>query len=106
MPNGRTHIGLIDADLLDGDVFHYRDRNNLEVDAIIHLKNGDWGAIEIKLRSTDGIEEGSSNLLKLKALCMAKKMRPPKFMMVLTAGEYAVKRQDGIYVVPLASLEP
>lgn len=94
------------ADLLDGDVFHYRDRNNLEVDAIIHLKNGDWGAIEIKLRSTDGIEEGSSNLLKLKALCMAKKMRPPKFMMVLTAGEYAVKRQDGIYVVPLASLEP
>ncbi len=93
------------ADTLDGDVYHYRDRNGLEADAIIHLENGKWAAFEIKLHDHDHIEEGARNLLKLSSLIDEQKMRRPEFLMVITATEYAYQREDGVWVVPLACLK-
>lgn len=92
------------AQNLDGDVFYYRDKNNLECDAVIHLKDGRWGAIEIKLGSEDSIEEASKNLLKLANIVDVNTMNTPSFLMVLTAGKYAYRRKDGIYVVPITTL--
>lgn len=92
------------ADTLGGDVYHYRDRNGLEADAIFHLENGKWAAFEIKLHDQDHIEEGTRNLLKLSSLIDEQKMRKPEFLMVITATEYAYQREDGVYVVPFACL--
>lgn len=93
------------ASALDGDVFYYLDSSNLEVDAIIHLNNGKWGAIEIKLGSEDGIESGAKNLIKLSNNVDIDKMNPPSFLMVLTATNMAYKRNDGVYVVPITLLK-
>lgn len=86
---------------LDGEVFFYRDRNGLEADAILHLNNGDWAAVEIKL-GTETINEAAQNLLKLKNII---DMREPKFLMVLTATKYAYQREDGVLVVPIGCLK-
>ena len=94
------------AQKLDGQIYHYRDKSGLEADAVVHLKNGSWGAIEIKLRSKDNIEEGAKHLLALANKIDETKMKPPSFLMILTAGEYAYKRQDGVYVVPVSCLAP
>ena len=82
--------------ILDGEVFYYRDKPGLEADAIIHFKNGKWDAIEIKMGSKE-IEDAAKNLLKLNE-------RTPSFLMVLTAAEYAYRRSDGIYIVPIGCL--
>ena len=93
------------ADALDGSVYHYRDKNGLECDAIIHLRNGQYGLIEIKLGGDKLIEEGCNSLLKLSKLIDAEKMREPSFLMVLTAnGSLAYRRPDGVYVVPIGTL--
>ena len=93
------------ADALDGNVYHYRDKNNLECDAVIHLRNGKYGLIEIKLGGDELIEEGVKTLLKLSALIDIEKMKAPSFMMVLTAnGNLAYKRHDGVLVVPIETL--
>jgi Predicted ATPase (AAA+ superfamily) len=91
------------AQSIDGDLFHYRDSNGLEADAIIHLRDGKWGAIEIKL-GTGEIDKAAKNLLKLNSSIDTDRMRAPSFMMVLTAGKYAYRRNDGIYVVPIGCL--
>lgn len=93
------------ADTLDGEVYHYRDKNGLEVDAVIHLDNGKWAAFEIKLHDSDRIEEGAKNLIKLSNLIDDQKMRKPEFLMVITATEYAYQREDGVWIVPLACLK-
>lgn len=90
---------------IDGEVFYYRDKSGLECDAIIHLHDGRWGAIEIKLGSNDAIEEAAEALLKLKDVVDTDAMNEPSFLMVLTATEYAYKRPDGVYVVPLGCLK-
>ena len=93
------------ADRLDGDVYHYRDKNNLECDAVIHLRNGNYGLVEIKLGGDKLIEEGASALLKLSSLINDEKMKKPSFLMVLTAnGDLAYQRQDGVLVVPIGTL--
>ncbi len=92
------------VDTLGGDVYHTRDRNGLEADAIIHLENGKWAGFEVKLHDQDHIEEGARNLLKLSFLIDEQKMRKPEFLMVITATEYAYQREDGVYVVPFACL--
>ncbi len=92
------------ATYLDGKVFHYRDSNDLECDAIIHLNNGKWGAIEIKLGSEEGINEGIKNLNKLE-LTIDESMKKPSFKMVLTACGPCYKIDD-IYVVPINLLKP
>lgn len=92
------------AQAIDGDVFHYKDGNDLEIDAIVHLRDGRWGAIEIKL-GTGEIDKASKNLLKLKGSIDTEKMRPPEFLMVLTAGEFAYEQDDGVIIVPIGCLK-
>ncbi len=78
---------------------------NLEVDAVITLRNGDWAAVEVKLGSEELIEEGATNLLRLYDRMGPKSMRP-NFMMVLTGSSTAYQRDDGVWVVPLGCLGP
>ena len=92
------------AQTLDGDVFHYRDANGLEIDAIIHLRDGRWGAIEIKM-GTNEIDKASRNLLKLKDYVDIDRMSPPSFLMVLTAGEFAYQMENGVMVIPIGCLK-
>lgn len=95
------------ADALDGDVFHYRDKNGLECDAVLHLRNGHYGLIEVKIGGEKWIEQGAKNLLSLSKIIDTEKMYEPSFMMVLTAvGDFAYRRKDGIYVVPITCLKP
>lgn len=93
------------AQSLDGSVYHFRDRTGLECDAVIHLRNGKYGLIEIKIGGDKLIDEGTKNLLKLKERIDTTKMKSPSFMMVLTAvGDYAYIRTDGVMVVPIGCL--
>ncbi len=93
------------ADSLGGSVYHYRDNTNLECDAVIHLRNGSYGLIEIKLGGDDLINEGAANLKKLKDKIDTTKMKEASFLMVLTAvGQYAYRRTDGVLVVPIGCL--
>ena len=93
------------AEALDGQVYHYRDKNGLECDAIVHLRNGRYGLIEIKLGGDNLIEAGATTLKKLASKIDTEKMKSPSFMMVLTAiGEYAYRRLDGVLVVPIGCL--
>ena len=95
------------SEALDGRVYHYRDKTNLECDAVIHLANGKYGLVEIKLGGKDGIENGAKSLLKLKARIDEEKMGSPSFLMVLIGvGSYAYKREDGVLVVPISLLGP
>ena len=93
------------AQALGGDIYHYRDSSGLESDAVIHLRNGSWAAVEIKLGSAEGIEAGAKSLLGLSAIIDIEKMKKPSFLMVLTATKYAFRRQDGVYVIPITCLK-
>ena len=94
------------AESMNGSLYHYRDSSSLECDAVIHLRHGDYGLIEIKLGGDMLIEEGASNLIKLKDKLDTTKMKKPSFLMILTAtGNYAYKRKDDIYVVPIGCLK-
>lgn len=95
------------ADALGGDVCHYRDSNGLECDSVIHLRNGHYALVEVKLGGKKLIEEGVTSLNKLESSIDTSKMVPPSFKMILTAvGNMAYKRDDGIYVVPIGCLKP
>ena len=94
------------ADALDGSVYHYRDKNGLECDAVVQLRNGKYGLIEVKLGGDDLINDGAAALLKLASNINTEKMRKPSFLMVLTGvGDYAYKREDGVLVVPVGALK-
>lgn len=94
------------ADSLQGEVYHYRDASELECDAVIHLRNGSYGLIEIKIGGDSLINEGAENLKKLESHLDTTKMKKPSFLMVLTAtGKYAYKREDGVYVIPIGCLK-
>lgn len=94
------------AESLNGNVYHYRDSLGLECDTVIHLRNGRYGLVEIKLGGDKLIEEGAANLLKLQSKIDTDKMNSPSFMMVLTAvGKFAYQRKDGVYVVPITCLK-
>ena len=94
------------AESINGSVYHYRDSSNLECDAVIHLRNGAYGLIEIKLGGDKLINEGAENLLKMKNKIDTEKMKNPSFLMVLTAtGKYAYKREDGVCIVPIGCLK-
>ena len=92
------------AQINDGDVFHYRDKSGLEADMIICLRDGRWGAIEVKLGNKE-IEDAAINLLALKEKINADKMREPSFLMVLTGGQFAYRRNDGVLVVPIGCMK-
>jgi len=92
------------AEQMDGQVFHYRDDHGLECDAVIRLKNGDFALVEVKLGGkTEDV--AAEDLNKLKNLLISKGFAPPKFKMILTGGEYAYTRKDGVMVVPLGCLK-
>lgn len=94
------------ADSLFGNVYHYRDKSGLECDAVVHLRDGSYGLVEIKLGGDRLIEEGSKNLKALAERIDTSKMKEPSFLMVLTGtGKYAYRRDDGIYVVPIGCLK-
>ena len=95
------------ADALGGTVYHYRDKSNLECDAVVHLENGSYGLIEIKLGGDTLIKEGAENLQLLANKLDTTKMKKPSFLMVLTGvGDYAYKRpEDGVLVVPIGCLK-
>ncbi len=94
------------AEANDGQVFHYRDSNNLECDAVIHLRNGHYGLVEIKLGGESLINEGAKSLLLLERKINTDRMYAPSFKMVLTAvGSFAYCREDGVYVVPIGCLK-
>jgi predicted AAA+ superfamily ATPase len=87
----------------DGDVFHYRDKSGLESDLIVRLRNGKWAAIEVKLGQKE-IEEAAAHLIAIKNKIDTEKMGEPTFLMVLTGGQFAYQRQDGVWVVPIGCL--
>ena len=87
-------------------MYHYRDANDLECDAVIHLRNGSYGLVEIKLGGDKLINDGAENLKIMYSKIDTEKMNNPSFLMVLTAiGKYAYKREDGVYVVPIGCLK-
>lgn len=88
----------------DGEVFHYRDNTGLEVDLIVRLKNGKWGAVEVKMGQKE-IEKAAVQLLALKEKVDTQKMGKPSFLLILTAGQYGYLRPDGIWVVPIGALK-
>ena len=95
------------ADALNGGVSHYLDRNGLECDAVVHLRNGTSGLVEVKLGGESLIEEGAKTLNELSGIVDASRQREVAFKMVVTAtGDVAYQRTDGIIVCPLSALRP
>lgn len=92
------------AQASDGDIFHYRDKTELESDLIIKLHDGRWAAVEVKLGSSY-VDEAAKNLIKLKEKIDESKMRKPSFLMVITGGQAAYKRDDGVLVIPIGCLK-
>lgn len=94
------------ADALNGQVYHFRDKDGLECDAVIHLRNGSYGLVEIKLGGERAIEAGAASLQALGGKIDTAKMKSPAFLMVLTGtGDFAYRRADGVYVVPIGCLK-
>lgn len=95
------------AQAMDGWVSHYRDSDGLECDAVVHLRNGAYGLVEIKLGGDRLIEEGAKNLQKLHKKLDTDRMKESSFMAVMVAtGDYAYRRGDGVWVIPVGSLKP
>ena len=94
------------AESIDGSVYHYRDRNGLECDAVVHLRNGKYGLVEIKLGGDSLISDGVESLNRLEKAIDTSKMPSPSFKMVLTGtGNYAYRQKDGICIVPIGCLK-
>ena len=95
------------ADALKGQVYHYRDKSGLECDAVVHLRNGQYGLVEIKLGGETLIEEGAETLNELSSQIDTTRMKSPSFRMIMTAtGDFAYRRpKDGIYVIPIGCLK-
>ena len=94
------------AESINGSIYHYRDASDLECDAVVHLRNGSYDLIEIKLGGDKLINEGAQNLIKMENKIDTNKMKKPSFLMVLTAtSKYAYQREDGVYVIPIGCLK-
>jgi len=94
------------AQAIDGEIYHYRDKDGLECDAVVHLRNGSYGLVEVKLGGDSLIEEGVKSLKKLASKIDTERMKSPSFLMVLTAvGKYAFMRDDGVWIVPVGCLK-
>ncbi len=94
------------AEALDGTLYHYRDSSGLECDAVLHLRNGKYALLEVKLGGTERIEEGAANLTSLAGKIDTDKMPAPSFMAVIIGvGQYAYQREDGVYVIPIGCLK-
>ncbi|MGN0310826.1 MAG: ATP-binding protein [Bacteroides sp.] len=94
------------ADALGGEMYHYRDSNGLECDAVLHLRNGSYALFEVKLGGEERINEGASSLMALSNIIDQTRMPAPSFMAVITAvGPYAYRRADGVYVLPIGCIK-
>ena len=94
------------AEALNGKVYHFRDKNGLECDAVVHLRDGRYGLVEVKLGGEDKIRDGADALKDLAGKIDTSRMREPSFLMVLVGvGQYAYRREDGVYVVPIGCLK-
>ena len=93
------------TEALRGTVFHYHDNSDLESDLIIRLHDGRWAAVEVKTGSKE-IEDAAQNLTELAKQVDTSKIGQPAFLMVLTGGQYAYRRDDGVYIVPIGCLKP
>ena len=91
------------AHAIDGEVFHYRDKSGLEADAVVHLKDGRWCAIEVKMGAKE-IEAAAENLKALRNKINVDKMKEPSFLMVLTGTEIGYRRDDGVFIIPIGCL--
>ena len=94
------------ASAMDGRLYHYRDSNGLETDAVIHLRNGRYGLVEIKLGHQSDIDAAAEHLQMLAKNIDTDYMRSPSFLMIVTAKNAAYTRPDGVHVLPLACLKP
>lgn len=92
------------AQAIDGEVYHFRDKNGLEADMIVSLNDGRWAAVEVKMGNKQ-IDEAADHLQELARKVNEEKMGQPSFLMVLTGGEYAYRRDDGVLVVPIGCLK-
>jgi predicted AAA+ superfamily ATPase len=88
---------------IDGEVFHYRDKSGLEADAIVYLKDGRWGAIEVKMGAKE-IETAAEHLKNLRDKINMSKMKEPSFLMVLTCTKLGYRRDDGVHIIPIGCL--
>jgi hypothetical protein len=94
------------SEAIGGEVFHYRDKTGLECDTVVHLRNGKYGLVEIKLGGSKLIEEGVKNLKSLHDKIDSTRMNDPAFMAIIVGiGEYAYRRDDGIYIIPISCLK-
>ena len=94
------------AEALDGELYHYRDSTGLECDTVLHRRNGSYALLEVKLGGEKNIEEGASNMITLAHNIDTDKMPAPSFMAVIIGvGEYAYRRKDGVYVIPIGCLK-
>ena len=94
------------AEALNGKVYHFKDKNGLECDAVVHLRDGRYGLVEIKLGGGDLINEDAASLTDLAGKIDTEKMKEPSFMMVLVGvGTYAYRREDGVSVVHIGCLK-
>ena len=92
------------AQSIGGNVYHYRDSDGTEADAVIQLRDGRWGAAEVKLGS-GMIDEAAENLLKIKRKIESATLGEPAFLAVITGAGYAYTREDGVHVVPAGCLK-
>lgn len=88
-----------------GEVLHYRDKSGLEADIILRLQDGRWAAIEVKLGGKE-IEDGALHLRNVADKVDTTKIGEPSFLMIVTGGQFAYRREDGVFVVPLGCLKP
>ncbi len=92
------------AQAIDGDIFHYHDKNDLECDLIVALRDGRWAAVEVKLGANEE-DEAAKNLLALASKIDTQRMGKPSFLMILTGGQFAFRRDDGVFVIPIGCLK-
>lgn len=92
------------AESLDGTVYHYRDKSGLECDVVVHLRNGSYALVEVKLGGSE-IDIAAQHLLSLADMIDTNRMKAPSFLMILTGMEFGYQREDGVYVVPIGCLK-
>ena len=92
------------VEVLGGDVYRYKDKSGLEIDAIIQLKDGRWGAVQVKMGS-HLFDEAAEKLKKFASKIDIVKMETPSFLAIISATEYAYQREDGVYVIPIGMLK-
>lgn len=94
------------AEALDGSLYHYRDSNGLECDAVLHRRNGSYALLEVKLGGEERVEEWAKNLKDLESKIDTERMLAPSFLAVVVGvGQYAYQRKDGVYVLPISCLK-